>query len=318
MLTKFLPLLPFSPLEHYLLSLKIDLVYFVTPTTLAYDLSCLNYIYTVWDLSHRDDVEFPEIRSFSEFQSREFKFCNVLPRATAVIVDSRIGKDNVVCRYNIDEDRVHVIPFQPSIFSSKNLDNVDVCSKYSINSPYIFYPAQLWAHKNHAYIIEALSILRHTYDVEISAVFAGGNKGNLNFLTSLVKSYGLTDSVHFLGFVPNEDLASLYINSLALVMPTFFGPTNLPPLEAFALNIPVLYSKLPSLIEQVGDAALLFDLNNPLSLADKIHHLILDSKLRDVLVTKGTSQLRNIESVDRLSILDSIISSFSIRRKTWY
>ena len=55
-------------------------------------------------------------------------------------------------------------------------------------------------------------------------------------------------------------------------MPTYFGPTNIPPLEAFALGVPVLYSDLPGLKDQVGDSALLLDLNNPESMAQ--HMLI--------------------------------------------
>ena len=49
----------------------------------------------------------------------------------------------------------------------------------------------------------------------------------------------------------------LYTEALALVMPTYFGPTNLPPLEAFQTGTPVLYSDLPGMREQVGDAAIM-------------------------------------------------------------
>ena len=50
-------------------------------------------------------------------------------------------------------------------------------------------------------------------------------------------------------------------------MPTYFGPTNIPPLEAFSLNVPVCYSDLDGLREQVGEAAFLMNLKNPESLA---------------------------------------------------
>jgi glycosyltransferase involved in cell wall biosynthesis len=36
-----------------------------------------------------------------------------------------------------------------------------------------------------------------------------------------------------LGFVSHEELSALYKNAVALVFPSFFGPDNLPPLEAF-------------------------------------------------------------------------------------
>ena len=79
----------------------------------------------------------------------------------------------------------------------------------------------------------------------------------------MTKKYNLEDQVRFTGFVSNEEINYLYSQSLALVMPTYFGPTNIPPLEAFKLNVPVLYSDLPGLRDQVNDAALLLNLNDP-------------------------------------------------------
>ena len=48
-------------------------------------------------------------------------------------------------------------------------------------------------------------------------------------------------------------------------MPSYFGPTNLPPIEAFKLGVPVFYPDLPGMREYVGNAAILIDLNNPKS-----------------------------------------------------
>ncbi|HEX6260676.1 MAG TPA: glycosyltransferase, partial [Woeseiaceae bacterium] len=66
----------------------------------------------------------------------------------------------------------------------------------------------------------------------------------------------------------------LYSDALALVMPTYFGPTNIPPMEALALGVPVLYSDLPSFREQLGEAARYIDLERPESLADALDDLL--------------------------------------------
>ena len=44
-----------------------------------------------------------------------------------------------------------------------------------------------------------------------------------------------------MNFLPDEEISYLYKNCLAVVMPTYFGPTNIPPLEAFKLGIPTIY-----------------------------------------------------------------------------
>ena len=112
-----------SPFEKYLYEKNIDLVYFLSPTNWALDLDSLNYIYTVWDLSHRDDPEFPEVRENREFDNRENKFFNVLPKAVAIIVDSELGKNNLIRRYCIDDKRVFVVPFEgnPSLKKDKKI-----------------------------------------------------------------------------------------------------------------------------------------------------------------------------------------------------
>ena len=51
-------------------------------------------------------------------------------------------------------------------------------------------------------------------------------------------------------------------------MPSYFGPTNLPPLEAWAVGTPVIYPE--AFKAQAGDAAILFDYDDPRSLADAI------------------------------------------------
>jgi glycosyltransferase involved in cell wall biosynthesis len=50
--------------------------------------------------------------------------------------------------------------------------------------------------------------------------------------------------VHILGIVTREDLLDLYVGARALVYVSYFGPENLPPLEAFGLGCPVIVSKV--------------------------------------------------------------------------
>ena len=59
---------------------KIDLVYFVSPSRLAADLKKLNFIFTIWDLCHRDNPEFPEVKKDNQFETREKIFKEVFLR----------------------------------------------------------------------------------------------------------------------------------------------------------------------------------------------------------------------------------------------
>jgi glycosyltransferase involved in cell wall biosynthesis len=314
--------LSLDPFERQLLSQNIDLVYFLSPEFFARYLVRLNYITTVWDLCHRDDPEFPEVRWGGEFEARENNYRAILPRATAILVDSEQGKDNVVRRYGIDTERIYVMPFEAAQGSQLNDDDyssafINIQLKYKLDVPYVFYPAQFWAHKNHVYLLEGLKILECRYGKKIGAIFAGCDQGNLDYVKEYVNKLSLQDRVRFAGFVPNSEIPYLYRQSLALVMPTYFGPTNIPPLEAFSLGVPVLYPDKAGLRDQVAGAALLMDLNNPSTMADHLARLISDADLRECLISAGQVRLESYSHVNRVQVLESIIKNFQWRRTCW-
>jgi glycosyltransferase involved in cell wall biosynthesis len=78
---------------------------------------------------------------------------------------------------------------------------------------------------------------------------------------------GLDNYILNLGFVNIEELKWLYQNSKCLVMPTFIGPTNMPLLEAAALNCNVACSDLPGHFEQLGDYATYFNPSDVIDMA---------------------------------------------------
>jgi len=315
-------LVQYTKFEKKLLDHKIDLVYFLSPTFLTNSLENLNYITTVWDLCHRDHPEFPEMRANCGIELKDQEFTRSLTRATGIIVDSEFGKIKVSKIYSIDEEKIHVIPFQSSIVvqncsNFNELPKKKISEKYNLNLPYIFYPAQFWAHKNHIYLLKGLNLLEQQYGLKFGAIFCGADKGNLSYVKNYANSLGLKDRIRFLGFVANEEIPDLYRQSVALVMPTYFGPTNIPPFEAFELGVPVLYSDEPILKDQVGNAALLIDLKNPLSMATNLKNLSQNLQLRENLIKAGYERIKYFNSIDRLKNLQKIIEDFSWKRICW-
>jgi glycosyltransferase involved in cell wall biosynthesis len=111
-----------------------------------------------------------------------------------------------------------------------------VRAKYNLPLRYFFYPAQFWPHKNHALILQAVKIIADEKHEVVPVVFCGGYWTYImahyfKDVMALALKLGIADRVRYLGSVPDEDMAALYTLSAGLVMPTFFGPTNIPPLE---------------------------------------------------------------------------------------
>ena len=310
----------FNLFEFQLISDGIDLVYFLSPSYLPISLNKLNFIYTVWDLCHRDHPEFPEVRENSEFEMREYTFKSFLPKAIAIIADSQEGKNNIIRRYNIDYSRIKVIPFKPSfeIMQYKKITKDKILkNKFSLDKTYIFYPAQYWPHKNHVYIINAINEIKTKYNLPIYAKFTGSDKGNLEYLKAYTKALKIDNRIKFYGFVSNIELIALYKNSLALVMPSYFGPTNIPPLEAFWLDVPLIYPSDKSFKEQIGNAALFMDLENHNTLVENIIKLYENKRLVKDLIKKGKKQLEIISKTNETEILEIILTGFANKRINW-
>ncbi len=304
-----------SALERTLDKDQIDLVYFLVPSVRAQYLLAHNYIYTVWDLCHRDEPEFPEVHYHHEFEAREKLYNGSLKKAIAVITDSEMGKQNAIRRYGIDEQRIHAISFQPSANASLS-KSINIKEKYEIDGKYIFYPAQFWSHKNHVYIIDALASLKQK-GIKLHSVFCGSDKGNLKYVLDYAKKSGVESQIKYIGFAPDSEIYSLYYQSLALVMPTYFGPTNIPPLEAFAIGTPVIYSDLKGFREQAGDAALYCDLINPDSLVNHLVQLMNDDQMRDSLILKGKKHLQELTGDGIVPKLLSIFDEYEVKMKCW-
>lgn len=307
-----------NPREKIFINDSIDILYFLSPTSWPIDLEKTNFITTMWDLCHQDELEFPEVRWYKEFERREHNYRQILPKATAILVESNLTKINLISRYGITQERIYFTPFRAAIATTekRNLDekvSLNIKKKYDLNVPYVFYPAQFWAHKNHAYILRGMKALENKFKIKISAIFAGGDQGNLSFVKNQVKKLKLDEQIHCIGFVENEEIPLIYKQSLALVMPTYFGPTNIPPLEAFDLGIPVLYPDLKGLRDQVGDAALLMDLKNPETMAQHLNNLITKSHLRETLIKKGYVRSSFFKQIDRKKILEKIIDDYKFK-----
>jgi len=311
-------------IDRVLRKYNIDLIYFLNPSDLALATNKYNYIFTVWDLCFLEHMEFPEVRVYGEFERRDELYRLALRKSIRVITDSEAAKRNIIQRYNIDETRVLALPFLPSnvINISKNTHgehDIDVKEKYNLKDKYIFYPAQFWPHKNHIYILEGLKLLKEKYKIPVSAVFSGSDKGNLQFVLKKAKEFGLENQIHCIGFVDDSELAYLYAQALALVMPTYFGPTNIPPLEAFMMNCPVLYSDLPGLREQAKDAALFLDLRDPESMCRQLLKVIEKSPEISTLTANGKRKIESIMLMQKNYIeeLKAVLDDYSLKLKTW-
>jgi glycosyltransferase involved in cell wall biosynthesis len=252
-------------------------------------------IFPIHDLQHRLQPEFPEVSARGEDRRREYFYTRSISRASAILTDSETGSEDVVNCYGVDRRKLFALPYIAPAFMEAQLAPEfleHVRMKYVLPSEYFFYPAAFWQHKNHACLIRAISEIVKEHQTRIPLVLAGNPRLEYSKLVGLINVLGISDIVHFIGYVPDEDMAALYHQALGLVMPTFFGPTNIPILEAWMAGCAVITSDLRGIREQIGDAGLLVDPRSERSIADAMWSLYSRPQLRQELIQRGMIRVR--------------------------
>ncbi|HEY5974602.1 MAG TPA: glycosyltransferase family 1 protein [Geobacteraceae bacterium] len=272
-----------------LLKERCDLWLFPSQDVVSYQVP-LPALVTILDLAHRVERKFPESASKFEFLLRERTFANICRWSTGVLVQTELGREQVIDAYGMPAEKIHTLPLVPPGYMYAEKLPAGFDTRYQLPAKYLFYPAQFWEHKNHKNLLKAMSTLKHDFP-DLKLVLAGSKKNAYDTVVLMVQELNLSEDVQFLGYVPNEDMPELYRRARALVMPTYFGPSNIPPLEACIVGCPVAISNVSSMSEHLGDSALVFDPDSVDKIADCIRWLWTDDLLCARMAESGKQQM---------------------------
>jgi len=304
-----------NKLEKFLKKNNIDLIIFTGPSQYSLYLEETDFIITIPDIGHLENNEFPEWAKNGEFDRREKILVNS-KKAFLILTNAKIIAKKLIDKYNYEDSRVKVIS-QTVPVGLKNLDtNIDFKS-FNLPENYIFYPAMYLPHKNHKYVIDTIKQLKINNQLKIGAVFCGDDKGYLNNLKSYVNKLGLKQEICFFDFVSYEQLAYLYKNSYALIMPTFSGPTNIPPWEAFYFKKPVFYSNIFNIDKEYKDSVIYIDPFDEKTLIDGLIMLSENPTLYQDLCARGNKMIAENEFDNQITALVNEIKKLEKIKNSW-
>lgn len=275
----------FHPFTKKLIGQSCDLWIFPAQDVWTYALPKPS-LGVIHDLMHRYEAQFSEVSAFGLFNRRERHYRRICKYARGILVDSNIGKKHVLESYGVIEGKLFVLPFVAPSYMLQTTEPADFAERYRLPEKFFFYPAQFWSHKNHIRLIEAFSSIQSS-DPDIQLLLAGSKKNAYGSVLRKIRELQLENKVKLLGYIPDADIPWVYRRARALVMPTFFGPTNIPPLEAMLTGCPIAISNTYGMPEQVGEAALLFDPSSTKQIAEAMHRLATDDGLCEKLKNAG-------------------------------
>lgn len=275
-----------TPMGKTLRKEKVDILFSAQQLFYIPDYG-LKIIVPVHDLMHRYESSFPEVQK--EYDKREAILESYASYAYMILTDSKMGKRQFEETYLMERSRKPYVISLPFIVPQHIYEVRE--EEIAVPEKYVFYPAQFWKHKNHMNLVKAIHILKEKIE-DIHLVLAGSGRNSGREIKDYIQRNRLENNITILGFVSDENITYLYKHAVGMIMPSYFGPTNLPPLEAMALGCPVAVSDKYAMPEQVGDAGLLFNPDSPEEIADCIERLWTDNNLREKMKVCGYKRIR--------------------------
>jgi glycosyltransferase involved in cell wall biosynthesis len=241
---------------------------------------------------------YPEFFSFRERVSRWASYRLSCWAATSIQVSSLFVKECIIEKFPfVIPDKIFVayegVDFEKFSFQKKTERPSAIDLIQDVN--FIFYPAQLWLHKNHMMLFDALALFRDENGRELPCVLTGQNYGNWNKLQIRVNELKLKQ-VFYLGRVSFEQLLWLYQNCSAVLALGLHESSSLPVREGAVFGKPLICSNIPPNIEaQEFLSLILVDCYNPRYLAEQFHKVV-----------NGMDDIKegSFQNIDRVRVFD--------------
>lgn len=269
---------------------RIDVFHTTANRGLPYQRAC-KYVVTCHDIIDR----LPEYCGQEHWRGRWRKqYADFASRHSAhkyVTVSDFSKRD--ICRFHgVPAVRVVVIynAAGPRFHESVPTEQIALIrKKYRLPEQYFLFLGGFDKRKNAGTLVDAFAQLPKEAP---PLVLAGEHKWEFAAISERIAAFGLSERVLCPGAIADEDLPALYQGAIALVHPSRYEGFGLQLVEAMASGIPVLASRTTSLPEVLGGCGLLFDPEDPASIALQMERIARDGNLRTTLIESGRERAR--------------------------
>ena len=239
--------------------------------------NAIRTVVTIHDLVWK---RFPETMQRKNYWLEKFLMGPSIQKADQVICVSGFTAKEVSHFYPAATDKCTVVYEAADLppLSSESLPD-------EVREPYLLFVGTLEPRKNLARLLKAYASLDE-HKVPDLVLVGGQGWGNLT-LEETLNNLDLTNRVKLLGYVPDDELQSLYSKASCLLMPSLYEGFGLPALEAMQHGVPVIYSKGTSLEEVVGPGGVCVD---PDSIEDIARAILAVSSEANNLSSRARNQ----------------------------
>jgi glycosyltransferase involved in cell wall biosynthesis len=258
------------------------------PIALAPIRASVPYVVTIHDLSTlRDPLHHPPLRV-----ARLALIALSAHRARAVITPSRAAARDVVRAFGVPARRVIAVHHAPvrQLVPGERPGDREILARYGVApGSYLFATGGSDARKNPVRLARALGRLGPEHG-DLGLIIAGPNGWRHARIRAAIEATPAADRIRMAGYLPDEELEALLRNAAAFVYASLHEGFGLPILDAMRAGVPVVTSRVSSMPEVAGRAAVLVD---PRDEADIARGIAAALGSREALVRAGAERVRS-------------------------
>lgn len=238
--------------------------------------------------------QYPECYSRKDLSNLQFSTSFAMRHASEIITISEFSKNEIVTRYGIDENRIHVIGLacDPDLYHPRDISEIQsVLQAHRIRQPYIISIGRIDIRKNTAAVISVFEHMKKSgYPGTLLLV------GPLGFgsesVIDLIQKSAAKNHINHLGWIPEQEKVSLLCGADAMLFLSRYEGFGLPVLEAQSCGVPVVCSPAGAMSEVAGNAALYCNPEDILSCANIALQVVSNPTLCSKLREAGFSNVR--------------------------
>ncbi len=235
---------------------------------------------TVHDLSH---IHYPRYHPKERVDFMKRFLPASIQQANHIITGSLHTRDEIIREFNVPQEKISVVYHGvDSVFRPReDIEIHSILASYGLkNQGYLLSVGTLEPRKNLLGLVLAYSQLPDSLRTQYPLVLVGSFGWENHELEKILPALMSKKQLYYLGYIPDEDLPSLYAGARAFAYLSFYEGFGLPLLEAMACKIPVLSSNTSSMPEVVGNGALLVDPNDTAMITEQLEQILTDVELR--------------------------------------
>ncbi len=235
---------------------------------------------------------YPEFIPWHIRKYYDYFFPRFIKKADRIATVSEFTRQDIVSRFDINEDKIDIV-YNGASDELKPLNKEEqdkVRLKFSSGCPYFLFIGLIHPRKNLANLIRAFDNFKDSVYCNVKLLIVGSSKWWTPDIQSAYDNSKFKNDICFTGRVSSEDLRIITASAISLVYASYFEGFGIPLLEAMYCDIPIITSKVSSMPEVGGDAALYVEPTSVDSIKDAMLKIFCDTNIRETLISRARKQ----------------------------